>query len=135
MSNISYFYLTLQAPTTQNGQTHSKNLSAVCWRIAWECIWPFCWVRAERVNLHSDFDVMLLLGIIQCALTVICIASAALSIVLRTTNHSRWKKCQLIALFIGVLAGKFTVSHSFFASTRNCIRMKPVNIICLKPTN
>ena len=115
----------------------AKHTQKICRQFADELlerIWPFCGVRAERVNLHSDFDVMLLLGIIQCALTVICIASAALSIVLRTTNHSRWKKCQLIALFIGVLAGKFTVSHSFFASTRNCIRMKPVNIICLKPT-
>ena len=77
-------------------------------------------------NHHIDFDVILLLGIIQSALVFICILSAALSIVLRTTNHPRWKKRQLTALFIGVLARKVTVSHPFSTSKRDFLISFPI---------
>ena len=40
--------LTLQAPTPQNGQTHSNNSSAIA--IFFECVWPFCGVGAWRVK-------------------------------------------------------------------------------------
>ena len=35
--------LTLQAPASQNGQTHSNNLPAVADEL-FECVWPFCGV-------------------------------------------------------------------------------------------
>ena len=41
--------LTLQAPTPQNDQTHSYNLSAKAGEL-FECIWPFCGVGAQRVQ-------------------------------------------------------------------------------------
>ena len=37
--------LTLSAPTLQNGQTHSNNLSAVVDE-SFECVWPFCGIGA-----------------------------------------------------------------------------------------
>ena len=44
--------LTLQAPASQNGQTHSNNLSAVADEL-FECVWPFCGVDTERVKIKS----------------------------------------------------------------------------------
>ena len=42
--------LTFLAPISQNGQTHSNNLPAICqWII--ECVWPFCGIGAYRVNI------------------------------------------------------------------------------------
>ena len=41
--------LTLWARTAQNGQTYSKNLSAVADEL-FECEWSFCAVGAQRVN-------------------------------------------------------------------------------------
>ena len=37
--------LTLSVPTSQNGQTHSNNSSAVADEL-FECVWPFCEVCA-----------------------------------------------------------------------------------------
>ena len=31
-------FLTIYAPIPQNRQTHSSNLSAICWRIVWVCL-------------------------------------------------------------------------------------------------
>ena len=36
----AFFFLTLEAPTSQNGQTHSNNSSAVTDAL-FECVWPF----------------------------------------------------------------------------------------------
>ena len=43
-------FLTLSAPTLQNGQTHSNNSSAVADEL-FECVWPFCEIGALRVNI------------------------------------------------------------------------------------
>ena len=45
----SLWLLTHQAPTPQNGQTHSNNSSATADDL-FECIWPFCMVGAYRVK-------------------------------------------------------------------------------------
>ena len=41
--------LILQAPTPQNSQTHSNNLSAIANELL-ECVWPFCGLGIYRVN-------------------------------------------------------------------------------------
>ena len=45
----SLWLLTLQAPTPQNGQTHSNKSSATADDL-FECVWPFCRVGAYRVK-------------------------------------------------------------------------------------
>ena len=46
--------LTLTAPTPQNGQTHSNNLSAAADKL-FECFWPFLGVGVYRVKLGKLF--------------------------------------------------------------------------------
>ena len=53
-------HLTISAPTPQNGQTHSNNLSAIADEL-FECVWPFCGVGAERVNIYKLLILELLL--------------------------------------------------------------------------
>ena len=42
-------FLTLKAPISQNGQTHSNNSSAKADEL-FECVWPFCEVANYRVK-------------------------------------------------------------------------------------
>ena len=54
-------HLIIQVRTSQNGQTHSNNLSATTDEL-FECIWPFCGVGALRVNEpfnqeHNYFEI------------------------------------------------------------------------------
>ena len=53
--------LTLEAPTLQNGQTHSKNLSAVADEL-FECVWPFCGIvgiseLSEFIQNHKSLKI------------------------------------------------------------------------------
>ena len=48
--------LTLLAPISQNGQTHSNNSLAVADEL-FECVWPFCGIGAlrDKVRHLKDF--------------------------------------------------------------------------------
>ena len=46
---IIYPNLTLSAPASQNGQTHSNNSLAKADAL-FECVWPFCGIGAESVK-------------------------------------------------------------------------------------
>ena len=46
---MKFYGLTLYTPTSQNGQKHSNNSSAVADKF-FECVWPFCGVGAYRVK-------------------------------------------------------------------------------------
>ena len=45
--------LTLYAPISQNGQTHSNNWSAVADEL-FECVWPFCEAGALRKDIFCS---------------------------------------------------------------------------------
>ena len=44
-------YLTLQVPSPQNSQTHSKNSSGFAEELL-ECVWLICAVGAQRVKFN-----------------------------------------------------------------------------------
>ena len=41
---VKIYFLTLEAPSPQNGQKHSQNSSASFADELLECVWPFCGV-------------------------------------------------------------------------------------------
>ena len=124
--------LTLYAPISQNGQTHSNNSSANCRWIAW-VVWPFCEIGACRF-LSSVLQIWNEINRSSC-LEVFC----KKVVLWNFANFTGKYLCQ--SLFFNKVVGSSKLGFKYLTQSMDwdlydrVLRHERVNIIMKKSTN